>query len=53
MYKDDVALNNLQWLICHETRPNKQTYNLKLLFGYNLKFNENILKKILHVQFSV
>ena len=21
MYKDDLALNNLQWLICHKTKP--------------------------------
>ena len=23
MYKEDLALNNLQWLICHETYPNQ------------------------------
>ena len=23
MYKKDLALNNLQWLICHQTKPNK------------------------------
>ena len=23
MYKDDLALNNLQWLICHKTRRNQ------------------------------
>ena len=23
MYKEDLALNNLQWLICHKTQPNK------------------------------
>ena len=22
MYKEDLALNNLQWLICHETQQN-------------------------------
>ena len=26
MYKEDFALNNLQWLICHETKP---THNYK------------------------
>ena len=25
MYKEDLALNNLQWLICHKTKLN-QTY---------------------------
>ena len=24
MYKNDLALNNLQWLICYETKPNQQ-----------------------------
>ena len=22
MNKEDLALNNLQWLVCHETQPN-------------------------------
>ena len=22
MYKEDVTLNNIQWLICHKTKPN-------------------------------
>ena len=22
MYKEDLALNNLQWLLCHQTKPN-------------------------------
>ena len=26
MYKEDLALNNLQWLICHKTQPNKIIY---------------------------
>ena len=29
MYKDDLALNNLQWLICHKTQPNQ---NLNVYF---------------------
>ena len=23
MYKEDLALNNLQWLICHKNKPNQ------------------------------
>ena len=23
MYKEDLALNNLQWLTCHKTQPNQ------------------------------
>ena len=26
MYKDDLALNNQQWLICHKTKPNQIIY---------------------------
>ena len=26
MFKEDLALNNLQWLICHKTKPNKTIY---------------------------
>ena len=28
MYKEDLALNNQQWLICHLTKQNKTTLNL-------------------------
>ena len=26
VYKKDLALNNLQWLICHKTKPNQIIY---------------------------
>ena len=26
MYKKDLVLNNLQWLICHKTKPNQIIY---------------------------
>ena len=26
MYKVDFALNNLQWLTCHKTKPNQILY---------------------------
>ena len=26
MYKEDLALNNLQWLIYHQTKPNQIVY---------------------------
>ena len=25
MYKEDLALNNLEWLICHKTEARQQT----------------------------
>ena len=28
-YKHDLALNNLQWLICHKTQPTNQKIHLK------------------------
>ncbi len=27
MYKKDLALNNLQWLICHKTEAKRAKYN--------------------------
>ena len=27
MYKEDLALKNLQWLICHKTKPNQTKQN--------------------------
>ena len=27
MYKEDLALNNLQWLVCHKTKPNQTKPN--------------------------
>ena len=29
MYELDLALNNLQWLICHKTKPNQILYMYK------------------------
>ena len=26
IYKEDLALNNLQWLICHKTKPKQIIY---------------------------
>ena len=29
MYKKDLALNNLEWLICHETQSNQNKVKRK------------------------
>ena len=26
MYEEDLALNNLQWFVCHKTQPNQIIY---------------------------
>ena len=31
MYKEDLALNNFQWLICHKTQPNNEPTNRYLI----------------------
>ena len=31
MYKMDLAFNNLQWLMCHKTKPNYK-YNAERIF---------------------
>ena len=37
MYKEDLALNNLQWLICHKN-PNKPL-RIYLIYMYNEDLN--------------
>ena len=35
MYKEDLALNNLQGLICHKTQPNQSySYTQQLQYSY-------------------
>ena len=36
MYKEDLALNNLQWLICHKTQPNQTESTPVFLFLFYL-----------------
>ena len=49
MYKEDLALNNLQWLICYKTKPNQILYvykkdlalnDLQLLMCHKTKPNQ-------------
>ena len=37
MYKEDLALNNFQWLICHKTKPNQAKLNKNTYLSYLLK----------------
>ena len=43
----NLALNNLQRLICHKTQPTNQPTNqhVFLMFEDNLKYKKHILKK--------
>ena len=36
MYKEDLAFNNLPWLICHKTNPTNQPSNLLSWWGLGL-----------------
>ena len=36
MYKEDLVLNNLQWLICHKTQPNQN--HIYLIYMYKEDF---------------
>ena len=62
MYKEDLALNNLQWLICHKTKPNHTERNPQIflefeklpIFGRYSKLKEDLptnlyLFKLFHV----
>ena len=43
MYKEDLALNNLQGLICHKTQPNQQRLTL-----YNQSDDIGVISRLLH-----
>ena len=34
MYKEDLVLYNLQWLICHNTKPNQTKSYIYLIYMY-------------------
>ena len=38
MYKQDLALNNVQWLICHKTQPNHTKPNQTILLHFHGAF---------------
>ena len=40
MYKEDLALNNLQWLICHKTKPNQILIYLIYMYKEDLALNK-------------
>ena len=42
MYKEDIALNNLQWLICHKTKRNHLTVCKQRSFS---SFKDNVTYK--------
>ena len=65
MYKEDLALNNLQVLICHKTQPNQtKSYifniyeedlalnNLKWLICHKIQPNQCISKLLTHPNVS-
>ena len=37
VYKEDMALNNLQWLVCLKTKPNLSHLKIVLPTNYSLK----------------
>ena len=40
MYKEDLALDNPHWLICHKTKPNKTKayiFNIYVGRGFGIK----------------
>ena len=39
MYKIDLALNNLQWLICHKTQPKPNHIYLIYMYKEDLALN--------------
>ena len=44
MNKQDFALNNLQWLVCHKTKPN----HIYLIYMYKEDFASNNLQGLIY-----
>ena len=47
MYKIDLALNNLKWLICHKTKPKKIFSSLLSIYGIHV-FKIAIFENVFH-----
>ena len=54
MYKQDLALNNLQGLICHKTQPNQTifssfhlSYHIRSIYGHK-KYNKERMFFVSH-----
>ena len=45
MFKKDLVLNNLQWLICHKTRPKPKSTKILKTKPLTKNFNLNLQKK--------
>ena len=39
MYKEDLVLNNLEWLICHKTQPKPNHIYLIYMYEEDLALN--------------
>ena len=53
MYRKDLALNNLQWLICHQslTQPNKNAEKIPIASLFNTIVSGTIsMKKCAYIQ---
>ena len=48
LYKENLTLNDLQWLICHKSQPTNKKL-LKFLLKLLLIEDSKILKALLHV----
>ncbi len=47
MYKEDLALNNLQWLICHKTQPNPTQSYISNIYMYKEDWALNNLQGLI------
>ena len=44
MYKEDLALNNQQWLICHKTQPNQI---ISVYYNDRMKSNSLMFEEVI------
>ena len=55
VYKEDVVLNNLQWLICHKTKQNQTKPNHTIICLGSIKFyvTRKYSLRVFHVSFNL
>ena len=46
MYKKNLALDKLPWLICHKTKSNQTMPNLKITFQLTMKISLEQSRKL-------
>ena len=51
--KIDLALNNLQWLMCYKTKPNQTNYQIKSKVNASTKTSWSVFRSDYHIMYYI